>query len=133
MNSAVIHPKVQGVGVVLTVLRKSAVLGTAALRRRMLVTLEVSNRDRAFGWVLAWMSNQAQLQAQANASSSQSIIGRLTSGRLAQGLVRSHQLSVETRYEQHKNGSSSVMFDLVAGPGVHWFKYRNAWMQVVGI
>ena len=116
-------------GVVLTVLRRSLVLGSTAIRRRMLVNLEVSNRDRAFGWVLAWMAYQAQLQAHATASGGGGILRNITSGSLTRGLVRSHQLSVETRFQQHRNGSSSVMFDLVAGPGVHWFKYRNAWMQ----
>jgi chaperone BCS1 len=119
----------QGVGVALTALRKSLVLGSAFLQRRMLVTLEVSNRDRAFGWVLAWMAHQAQLQASASGGSG-GILRKLKNGTLASGLARSHQLSVETRFQQHKNGSSSVMFDLVAGPGVHWFRYQNAWMQV---
>jgi chaperone BCS1 len=44
--------------------------------------------------------------------------------------MRSHQLSVETAVEQRSNGSSSVLFKLVAGPGMHWFKYDGAWMQV---
>jgi hypothetical protein len=44
--------------------------------------------------------------------------------------VRSHQLSVETNYKQHENGSSDVMFSLVPGPGTHYFKYQGAWMQV---
>jgi len=44
--------------------------------------------------------------------------------------IRSHQLSVETLIEQRKNGSSSALFKLVAGPGTHWFRYRGAWMQV---
>lgn len=44
--------------------------------------------------------------------------------------ARSHQLSVETVVEQRKNGSSSALFKFVAGPGTHYFKYRNAWMQV---
>ncbi|TFY78418.1 hypothetical protein EWM64_g5594 [Hericium alpestre] len=44
--------------------------------------------------------------------------------------LKSHELSVETTYEQRKNGSSSVLFKLVAGPGLHWLKYRGAWLQV---
>ena len=109
----------QGLGVALTVLRQSLALGTTALRRRMLVSLEIANRDRAYEWVLAWMAHQ----------SAQAAVGAGVRGLLARG-ARSHQLSVETRVQQHANGSASVGFALVAGPGVHWFKYRGAWMQV---
>ncbi|GAW01220.1 mitochondrial chaperone bcs1 [Lentinula edodes] len=31
----------------------------------------------------------------------------------------------------YRNGSSSVFFNLVAGTGMHWLKYRGVWMQVV--
>jgi chaperone BCS1 len=104
---------VQGIGVGLTVLRQGLVFGATALRRRMLVTLEINNKDRAYDWFLAWMSYQNKLQQNARIP-----------------WVRSHQLSVETVVEQRKNGSSSALFNLVAGPGTHYFQYRGAWMQV---
>ena len=69
------------------------------------------------------MAHQTKLQSQ-TVSSSRSILSR------SAPWTRSHQLSVETTFEQRKNGSSSVMFNLVAGPGTHWFRYRGAWMQV---
>lgn len=77
----------------------------------MLVTLEIPNRDKAFEWFLSW-------QAQAKQSSAVS------------RFMRSHELSLETTYQQHPNGSSEAVFSLVAGPGTHWFRYRGAWMQV---
>lgn len=95
-------------------LRQGFVLGTTALRRRMLVSLEINNKDRSYEWFLAWMSHQNQ-HAQQN---------------VRVPWVRSHQLSVETIVEQRENGSSSAVFNLVAGPGTHYFKYRGAWMQV---
>ncbi|KAG5647276.1 hypothetical protein DXG03_000812 [Asterophora parasitica] len=104
-----------GLGVGLTVMRQGLVFGTTALRRRMLVTLEINNKDRAYEWFLGWMANRARSTA--------------TTSRSAPW-VRSHQLSVETMVEQRKNGSSSALFKLVAGPGTHWFKYEGAWMQV---
>ncbi|KAF9454650.1 hypothetical protein P691DRAFT_717240 [Macrolepiota fuliginosa MF-IS2] len=103
-----------GLGVGLTVLRQGLVFGTIALRRRMLVSLEINNKDRAYDWFLAWMSHQNQLAQQ--------------NSRVP--WTRSHQLSVETTVEQRKNGSSSALFKLVAGPGTHYFKYCGAWMQV---
>lgn len=106
-----------GVGVGLTVLRQGLVFGTTALRRRLLVSLEVNNKDRAYEWFLAWLAHNAQSAAP-------------TSSRRAESWLRSHQLSVETAVEQRSNGSSSVLFRLVAGPGTHWFKYGGAWMQM---
>ncbi|CAA7271552.1 unnamed protein product [Cyclocybe aegerita] len=103
-------------GVGLTAMRQGLVLGTTALRRRMLVTLEINNKDKAYEWFLAWMANQNVLQAQ-----------RRT---MLTPWARSHQLSVETTVEHRKNGSSSALFKLVAGPGTHYVKYKGAWMQV---
>ncbi|KIY43589.1 hypothetical protein FISHEDRAFT_68018 [Fistulina hepatica ATCC 64428] len=99
-----------GVGAAATILRQATIVGTTALRRRMLVTLELTNTDPAFQWFLAWMAKR----------SSES------SGRWA----RSNQLSVETTIERRKNGSTSALFKLVAGLGTHWFRYEGAWMQV---
>jgi len=83
----------------------------------MLVTLEINNKDRSYDWFLAWMArNQAHTP--------------ISSNRIKVPWMQSHQLSVETAYEQRNNGSSSVLFKLVAGPGTHWFKYRGAYMQV---
>ncbi|KAF8557301.1 hypothetical protein OG21DRAFT_347071 [Imleria badia] len=104
-----------GVGVGLTALRQGLVLGSTALRRRMLVSLEMNNKDHAYEWFLAWMAH--------NASS-------LSQKRAAHAWLRSHQLSVETAFEQRSNGSSSALFRLVAGPGTHWFKYNGAWIQM---
>ncbi|KAF9013981.1 BCS1 N terminal-domain-containing protein [Cyathus striatus] len=105
-------------GVGLTALRQGLVVGTTALQRRMLVSLEINNKDRAYDWFLAWMAHQTNSASQATAT--------LRSA----PWIRSHQLSVETTVEQRKNGSSSALFKLVAGPGTHYFKYRGAWMQV---
>lgn len=44
--------------------------------------------------------------------------------------VKSHELAVETKYEQRKDGSSSAEFSLVPGPGTHYFRYKDAWFQV---
>lgn len=106
-----------GVGVALTVLRQAVTVSSVALRRRMLVSLEINNKDPSYDWFLAWMSKQTQDAA--------------TSGRgLMRAWTRSHQLSVQTLHEQLKNGSSAVSFKLVAGPGTHLLRYKRAWIQV---
>ncbi|KAF7792973.1 hypothetical protein EIP86_004078 [Pleurotus ostreatoroseus] len=102
-----------GVGVGVTVLRQALVVSSVALRRRMLVSLEINNKDPSYDWFLAWMSQQ-----------------QIAKTGLLRSWTRAHQLSVQTKYEQHKNGSSSVFFNLVAGPGNHLVRYRGAWLQV---
>ena len=82
----------------------------------MLVSLEINNKDRAYEWFLAWMAHKTAAKTTGSLGSTP--------------WFRSHQLSVETMIEQRKNGSSSALFKLVAGPGTHWFKYRGAYIQV---
>ncbi|KAI0082651.1 mitochondrial chaperone BCS1 [Panus rudis PR-1116 ss-1] len=108
-----------GVGVGLSALRQGILLGATALRRRMLVTLEINIKDPAYDWFLAWMAQQSAVVAEQRP--------RLLS---PQTWLRSHQLSVQTAYEQRKNGSASVGFKLIAGPGTHWLRFRSAWIQV---
>ncbi|KAJ7510078.1 mitochondrial chaperone BCS1 [Mycena galericulata] len=105
-----------GVGAAMTVARTGSIWGATVLRRRMLVSLEIDNRDRAYDWFLAWMAHRTSSAT-------------ITASRSAPW-IRSHELSVETMIERRPNGSSSVFFQLVAGPGTHWFKYKGAWMQV---
>ncbi|KAF7323147.1 hypothetical protein HMN09_00095000 [Mycena chlorophos] len=102
-----------GVGAAMTVARTGSIWAATVLRRRMLVSLEIDNRDRAYEWFLAWMAHRTPPET--------SRAGRW---------MRSHELSVATMIERRSNGSSSVFFQLVAGPGTHWFKYKGAWMQV---
>lgn len=45
-------------------------------------------------------------------------------------MARSHELAVETSYKVHENGSSEAVFNLVPGPGIHYFRYKGAWFQV---
>ncbi|KAL1729243.1 BCS1 N terminal-domain-containing protein [Schizophyllum commune] len=91
-------------------LRRGATLGLNALQRRMLVQLELTNRDHAYDWFLGWMARNTDATTRR--------------------FLPSHQISVETVIEKHKNGSSNVFFNLVAGPGTHYLKYQGAWMQV---
>ncbi|KAF8333166.1 BCS1 N terminal-domain-containing protein [Cantharellus anzutake] len=103
-----------GVGAGLTVLRRGTIGLAGLARRRLLISLEIPSKDRAYPWFLEWMSIQSKMRQQ------------------SQGLsLRSHQLSVETSVKQHDNGGSDVQFSLVPGPGTHYLQYKGAWMQVV--
>lgn len=102
-------------GIALTALRQGSLLGITALRRRMLVTLEINNKDPTYEWFLQWMAHHQH-------SAPPGILTRW---------MRSHQLSVETAVERRQNGSSSASFNLVAGVGIHYLKFRGAWIQVL--
>ncbi|KAF7304979.1 hypothetical protein MKEN_01212600 [Mycena kentingensis (nom. inval.)] len=99
-----------GLGAAAGVARTGSIWAANALRRRMLVSLEIDNRDVSYQWFLTWLTHRTKPDASR--------------------WLRSHELSVETMVERRNNGSSSVFFQLVAGPGKHWFKYKGAWMQV---
>lgn len=106
----------QGVGVALTLLRQGGLLLTSLTQRRLLVSLEIPSRDKAYPWFLQWIAIEANR----------------TAGRGGRPLLRlfSNELSVETTYKKHLNGSSDVLFSVVPGVGTHIFKYRGAWMRV---
>ncbi|KAI0831259.1 BCS1 N terminal-domain-containing protein [Trametes gibbosa] len=111
-----------GLGVGLTALRRGVTLSASALRRQMLVSLEMNNKDPAYDYFLTWMAHQS-----ARAETGGAPWWKLRS---APTWMRSHQLGVQTLHEQRKNGSSSVMFKLVAGPGTHYLRYHKVWMQI---
>ncbi|KAK9473200.1 mitochondrial chaperone BCS1 [Dipodascopsis tothii] len=95
-----------GLGVGLTVFRQVLTRGSSFLYRQMLVDLEISSKDKAYGWFLDWMARQPRKQ------------------------MRSHHMSVQTLFKQHDNGSVSTAFSLVPGPGKHLLRYKGAFMQV---
>lgn len=144
----------KGIGVVLTVFRRSVTLASTFAQRRMLVTLEIPSKDRSYPWFLEWMSIHAPqppttsipastvaspstststpASSSTTAGPSEKRIGGLASlwkGKQPMSL-RSHELAVETTYKQHENGASEAVFNLVPGPGTHYFKFRGSWFQV---
>lgn len=110
-------------GVGAQVLRRSAVQAATIAQRRLLVSLEISSKDPSYLWFLQWMSHQSARQAALAEQPLRGIEGLASR-------IRSHELAVETKYEQRKDGSSTAEFSLVPGPGTHYFRYQNAWFQV---
>ncbi|KAI9199490.1 BCS1 N terminal-domain-containing protein [Polychytrium aggregatum] len=95
-----------GVGAGLGLLRQGAIHGVTLAKRHLLVTLEIPSKDFSYSWFLQWMSSRGNTPK---------------SG---------HQLSVQTSFIQHDNGSTFTKFRLIPGPGRHYFQYRGAWIQV---
>lgn len=87
-----------------TILRRGAGSLASLMYRRLIVDLEIRNSDKSYDWFLHWMSNYKHRV--------------------------SRQLSVQTKFTQHQNGSVSTGFSFVPGPGNHWLKYKGAWFHV---
>jgi chaperone BCS1 len=100
----------------LAIVRQGAVYGTNALKRRMLVSLEIPSKDQSYTWLLEWLSKH-------KSTGRKSLIDRFVSD-------KHHQLAVETTFKRNPNGSVASTFTFVPGPGMHFFKYKNAWFKV---
>ncbi|KAI5474930.1 mitochondrial chaperone bcs1 [Pseudohyphozyma bogoriensis] len=111
-------------GVGAQLFRRSAVQFGTIAQRRMLVSLEISSKDPAYLWFLQWMA--AQTTARHTTAAGKPLGGF----EALAARIKSHELAVETKYEQRKDGSSSAEFSLVPGPGTHYFRYKDAWFQV---
>lgn len=99
-----------GITASLAVLRQGLAFGTSFARQRLFVTLEIPSKDKSYNWFLQWMAANK-----------------------GKGLVRrmwNPALSVETQVVKHDNGATSARFELVPGPGRHFFKYRSAWFAM---
>lgn len=109
----------------MTALRRSAILAGTFAQRRMLVSLEINSKDKAYLWFLNWMSHQAAHQRRG-------LLSAAGKGKGVMGMVgpESHELALETTYQQRNDGGSDVSFSLVPGPGTHYFRYKRAWFQV---
>lgn len=85
-------------------LRSGSTVGLRLLRQNLLVTMEVTSKDRAYPWVLRWISSHN---------------------------ARTRHLSVETSVASSSGSGSNVRFSLVPGPGQHFLHYRGSilWVQ----
>ncbi|XP_022098046.1 mitochondrial chaperone BCS1-like [Acanthaster planci] len=91
------------VGAFLALAKKGAQYGTIALRRHLLMTLEVPSKDKSYYWLLHWITVNAR---------------------------RAQHLSVETTFQQSESGKINTQFDFVPSPGNHYFRYKNTWIWV---
>ncbi|KNC47393.1 chaperone BCS1 [Thecamonas trahens ATCC 50062] len=87
-----------GIGVALTMLRRGLNVATLVAQRKLLVTLEVTSKDKAYPWVLAWLN--------------------------AEGRATQH-VSVETIIRQKTNGSTSTEYLYQPRPGRHFFFHEG--------
>jgi chaperone BCS1 len=117
-----VHAKIfcKSLGVLAAALRRAVNQAAVLTRRQLLVNLEITSKDPSYLWFLQWM--EAQKKAPPALATS-------LSGRLA-ARMKSHDLAVETSTVLEPSGGQTVTFNLVPGPGRHFFRYNRAWFQV---
>ncbi|KZZ96142.1 bcs1 [Moelleriella libera RCEF 2490] len=99
-------------------IRKGAIVALGAVRRRLLVNVEISRQDAAYPWILAWLSQP-----------------RGYPGFLTSRITRIHNLSVTTMTTMNSrgsgaNGPANASFFLQPGYGRHVVKFGNAFITV---
>lgn len=97
--------------------RKGAIVALGAVRRRLLVNVEISKQDPAYPWILAWLSQP-----------------REHPGFIASRITRIHNLSVTTTTTNTRghgtSGPVNASFFLQPGYGRHIVKFGNAYISV---
>ena len=93
-----------GVGSGLAFLRKGAQTGFVLFRRHCMITLEVSNKDTSYEWVMQWMTQNKKNHMQ--------------------------HLSVSTLFHKHDSGKITTDFNFNPRPGAHFISYKKHWFRV---
>jgi len=84
-------------------LRVGSQVGVRMMRRHFLSTLEVTSKDKAYPWVLRWITLRG---------------------------TKTQHLSVQTSYLPKAGNFTSMNFEFVPGPGQHIIRYKNNFMLV---
>ncbi|KAK6999340.1 mitochondrial chaperone BCS1-like isoform X1 [Biomphalaria glabrata] len=87
-----------GMGVLAAVGRKGLQGATIVFRRNLMITMEVTSRDKSYQWLLQWITKYG---------------------------TRSQHLSVETEFQESAAGQVKTRFHFVPSPGSHYFWYNK--------
>ncbi|OZC06197.1 ATPase, AAA family [Onchocerca flexuosa] len=93
-----------GLGICLSIARKLAVISNTLFRRRFLISLQISNEDPAYPWLLDYINRNSARQTR--------------------------QISVHTLISQAESGRTVTNFTYLPGHGMHYFTYNYRWIQV---
>ncbi|KAK8194891.1 26S protease regulatory subunit 8 [Phyllosticta capitalensis] len=104
------------------------------IRRRMLVELEVTRRDKSYPWLLRWMSNHHRAEMQKIQGGVENA-GQTQSKGAFESLVRRfapriHEFQIETGEVTRPDGRQHTQFSVVPGLGRHIIRYDKAWILV---
>ena len=93
-------------GTGLALLRGAGKTAVTMAKRHLLITLEVTSKDRAYPWVLQWLTDQAQHTS----------LGQ--------------HLSVQTVVKKLANGRTTTLFEFLPSTGTHIVQYNGRLVMV---
>uniref|UniRef100_A0A914XDC1 Mitochondrial chaperone BCS1 n=1 Tax=Plectus sambesii TaxID=2011161 RepID=A0A914XDC1_9BILA len=88
-----------GLGIGLSVLRKSSIIANAVIRRNCFISLEITNSDPAYPWLLNYINRHSRRQTR--------------------------HLTVNTFVRQGESGKTDTAFRFLPGQGTHYFFYQG--------
>lgn len=100
-------------GAVLAMARKGTIAGAGMIRRRLIVNVEISKKDPAYPWILAWLSQPREYTSF-----------------LEKRLTRINKLAVTTATTTSPHGTTRASFFLQPGYGRHIVKHKHAYIAV---
>ncbi len=101
-------------GTGLAALRGASRAALTLAQRHLLVTLEVTSKDKSYPWVLQWLTQQARVGGGAGGGG---------------GALRQH-VSVDTVVQRLANGKVETRFEFLPCPGRHVLRYRGQMLMV---
>ena len=93
-------------GTGLALLRGAGKTAVTMAKRHLLITLEVTSKDRAYPWVLQWLTEQAQHTS----------LGQ--------------HLSVQTVVKKLANGRTTTLFEFLPSTGTHIVQYNGRLVMI---
>ena len=93
-------------GTGLALMRGAGKTAVTMAKRHLLITLEVTSKDRAYPWVLQWLTEQAQHTS----------LGQ--------------HLSVQTVVKKLANGRTTTLFEFLPSTGTHIVQYNGRLVMV---
>ena len=124
-----------GLGAAAAFAQRGVRSGAALLKRRLLVDVEINNRDESYNWFLYWLRLHEQGRLPSTRLPQPTVEGLAEKQGVFESLLRRitpslRQLSIETETVKLPNGAINAHFALVAGPGRHFLRYKNAFIAV---
>ncbi|KAL3315139.1 mitochondrial chaperone [Cichlidogyrus casuarinus] len=102
-----------GMGLGISILKKSAQIGNMIIRRNFTLTLEVASHDKAYPWVLSWITQKAISKNR----------NWLTRG-------AGQHLSVDTNVVRSESGRIFAEFQFIPSTGIHYLYHNNRIIKV---
>ena len=93
-----------GVGIGATMLRKAAQMSMIMFRRHYVTTVEVTNKDKSYSWLLDWISQK--------------------------GTSSTQHLSVDTSFVESESGKVTTKYDFQPSVGTHFIRRGSVWIRV---